>query len=379
METYKEYPPKEEPPPPQFKPGKSIVWFAQREPDESQTILGNRYLCRGGGMWIIAPSGLGKSTLSFQAAILWSLGKYAFGITSHEPRHILIVQAEDDEGDCIEMSKMINHLKLSEDEIKEVAKNTEVIHCNSLNGEDFIKALRLKLKEAKDAGNPFDLIIINPYGVYQGKDVQSPSDNTEFLNHLLNPVLTDFHVAAVLIHHTPKTNFVNFENLNPWDFQYAGAGSGNMTNWARAILIIVPQKVEKLFMFVAAKRGQRIGGWDGASTRFFSHSNGNPICWLNATEEQKKEHKNAKRNKGNKTPKPTMKEVFSKCLSAIDWLHEEEVIEKAQEFWPNISPRGVHNQLKTGVSNGMLEESVSPHSKTKPLPVYRKNGVATEA
>jgi hypothetical protein len=378
MEKYTEYPPKEEPPPPRFKPGKSIVWFSSRPIDKSKTILGNRYLCRGGGMWIIAPSGLGKSTLSIQVAILWSLGKYAFGISSHEIRRILIIQAEDDEGDCIEMSVMVDHLGLTPDEKKIVGENTELIHCNSLVGKEFIEALKFKLKEARDAGRPFDLVIINPYGVYQGKDVQSPSDNTEFLNHFLNPVLTEFDVAAVLIHHTPKTNFMNFENLNPWDFQYAGAGSGNMTNWARSIMIIVPQTVERLFMFVAAKRGQRIDGWDGASTRFFSHSDGKPILWLDASEEQKTESKKAKQKKGNYFDRPKGQEIFEKCLSPIDWLHEMEVFEKAQEIWPKISERYVHDQLKTGVSIGTLEEAKSPNSKTRPLPIYRKNGVHDE-
>jgi AAA domain len=358
-----------------FKPGRSIVSFSRKLINHKKTILGRRYLCRGCGMWIIAPSGLGKSTLSIQVAILWCLGKTAFGISSSEQRRILIIQAEDDEGDCIEMSLMVNHLGLEPEEIEIVEKNTEIIHCNDLNGKEFIDALAAKLQEARDAGKPFDIVIINPYGVYQGKDVQNPEDNTHFLNHLLNPVLSEFDVAAILIHHTPKTNFVDYDKLNPWDFQYAGAGSGNMTNWARAIMIVVPQKVEKLFMFVAAKRGQRIDGWNGETTRFFSHSDGNPMLWLEASETQKSEHKKAKENKGKKAPPPKSKEIFDKCISPVDWLHEVEILEKAQEFWPSISPRGLHDKLMTGVETGELEESVSPKTKTKKLPMFRKNGV----
>jgi hypothetical protein len=59
---------------PHFKPGHSLAWYANQLIDHEQTLLGNRYLCRGGGMFIVAPSGMGKSTLSLQMAILWCCG-----------------------------------------------------------------------------------------------------------------------------------------------------------------------------------------------------------------------------------------------------------------------------------------------------------------
>ena len=51
-------------------------------------------------MFIVAPSGLGKSTLSIQMAVLWCCGLIAFGITPHKALRILIIQSEDDQGDC---------------------------------------------------------------------------------------------------------------------------------------------------------------------------------------------------------------------------------------------------------------------------------------
>src|SRR3974390_487318 len=45
----------------QFKPGRSISWYAKHPIDHAQTLLGERYLCRGAGMFVVAPSGMGKS------------------------------------------------------------------------------------------------------------------------------------------------------------------------------------------------------------------------------------------------------------------------------------------------------------------------------
>jgi RecA-family ATPase len=117
------------------------------------------------------------------------------------------VQSEDDEGDCTEMAQMMNHLGLTEAQKENVARNSELIRCNDLVGFKFIEALRERLQTVKDDGHPFDLVIINPYSVYLGTDVKDTEACTRFLNQWLNPILTEFDIAAILIHHRAKTNF----------------------------------------------------------------------------------------------------------------------------------------------------------------------------
>ena len=102
--------------PPEFAPGHSIGWYAAESINHQDTLLGDRYLCRTGGMLVVASSGLGKSTLSVQMGIEWSCGLPSFGIIPSRALRILIVQSEDDRGDCIEMAQMINHLGLSDDQ-----------------------------------------------------------------------------------------------------------------------------------------------------------------------------------------------------------------------------------------------------------------------
>jgi hypothetical protein len=58
------------------------------------------------------------------------------------PIRSLLVQAEDDESDLIEMAQIVDHLKLSEAQQKMVEENTYVEFLNDLTGQKFIDARR---------------------------------------------------------------------------------------------------------------------------------------------------------------------------------------------------------------------------------------------
>jgi hypothetical protein len=273
---------------PRFDAGYSIAWYAKQPINPSDTLLGNRYLCRTGGMFIVAPSGLGKSTLSIQLAVLWCCGLVAFGISPAKALRILIIQSEDDQGDCTEMSQVIEHLNLTDQQKERVDANTLVIRCNNLVGQYFIAALRIQLEAARQEGNPFDLVIINPYGVYLDDDVKNTRACTQFLNEWLNPILAEFDIGAILIHHTPKTNFQNTNNYKAWDWMYWGAGCAAIPNWARAILVIKPETQDmQVYRFIAAKRGKRIDHWNNEFERYFAWSSISGVLrWEDATASQ---------------------------------------------------------------------------------------------
>jgi AAA domain-containing protein len=274
---------------PGFDEGFSILKLSGKPIPKDDILLGNRYLCVACILFIVAPSGLGKSTLAIQIAILFACGLAALGIPPARQLRVLIVQAEDDLGDCIEMARMINHLGLSEKQKHLVGENTKVIQCNTLILGGFVRALEKELKAARDQGKPWDIIIINPYSTYLGGDPKDDKLCSQFLCQLLQPVLTAYRVAAIIIHHTPKTNFQNTDDYKIWDWMYWGAGCAKITNVARAILAIKPLDDEaKVFRFIAAKRGQRIGEeWEGHFERYFAHSSDpNLLRWEEATDEQ---------------------------------------------------------------------------------------------
>ena len=72
--------------------------------------------------------------MSIQMSIEMATRKSTFGICVPKPLRILDIQAEDDEGDVIEMAQIVNHLKLTKDELELVRKNTWVETVNDLTG-----------------------------------------------------------------------------------------------------------------------------------------------------------------------------------------------------------------------------------------------------
>ena len=72
-------------------------------------------------------------------------------------------------------------------------------------------------------------------------------------------MLEQYNCGCILVHHTPKTTYQNKEEWKTSDWMYACTGSADVTNWARAILVIAAVKDDdKMFAWVAAKRGKRL-------------------------------------------------------------------------------------------------------------------------
>jgi len=268
--------------------GASLLDYATRTIDPSQTLLGHRWLCRGGGAFVFGPSGVGKSVLTIQAAVQWACGQTAFGIKPAKPLCSLIVQAEDDEGDVIEMAKVVTHLGLNDLQLELVRENTHIEFLNDLSGELFPDALDNFLSQ-----QPADLVWLNPYSTYLGASVQDDGANAKFLRGGLNPILSRRGCGAIIIHHTPKTNFRDTTDWKPSDWMYAGAGAAVLTNWARAIIVIDPMAEPGLYRFMAAKRRNRIG-WPSFD-RYFAHSKEpGKLLWVEVAADQVKSSKGIK-------------------------------------------------------------------------------------
>ncbi len=152
---------------------------------------------------IIAPSGVGKSTASIQAAVLWSCGKSAFNIPTPylTGLKILIVQAEDDDGDISEMAKVVYHLDLTNAQMESVRRNTMCRRINSASGAAFSKVAEPIIQMAKP-----DLVILNPLNSYLGNDEKDTKACMEFRD---GPKRFDerYNFGSILVHHTPKNHF----------------------------------------------------------------------------------------------------------------------------------------------------------------------------
>ena len=73
---------------------------------------------------------------------------------------------------------------------------------------------------------------LNPYSAYLGASVQDDGANANFLRNGLGPIIADHGYGAIIIHHTPKTNFRDTTEWKQSDWMYAGAGAA-MSSCAR--------------------------------------------------------------------------------------------------------------------------------------------------
>jgi AAA domain-containing protein len=260
--------------------GASLLDLANMEVPSDKTLLGKRWLCIGGGAIIVGPSGIGKSTLSIQAAALWACGCTAFGIKPARPLRVLIVQAEDDEGDSIEMAKMIELLGINDQQRQLVGQNTHLEFLNDKTGVKFTERLEEMLGLF-----PADMVITNPLSAYLGDDTKDEKSVNQFLRNWINPILTRRQAAVIFVHHTPKTINRHTSDWEATEWMYSVSGVAGITNWSRAYIAIDSTKTHGVFRFIAAKRGQRIG-WGGFET-FWAHSQDDgKILWVPANRDQ---------------------------------------------------------------------------------------------
>ncbi len=274
---------KEAAPPPALLNFYDIPLPPENDPNE---LLKHRFLCRGGAMLLLGPTGIGKSAFAIQCAILWSLGREAFGIKPTRPLRILIVQAENDPGDMAEFREgILRGLGITAEDCKSSVIQTA--WEDSRTGEEFCTQV---LKPLLEYGK-FDLIIIDPALAYLGGDANQQKDVSAFLRNNLNPLLHRAGCGLVLVHHTNKPP--QGEQKGGWqanEFAYLGSGSSDWANWARAALAVRSLGSYDYFELRAAKRGKRLRWTEDdfetpAYSKIIAHSSVG-ICWREVSQEE---------------------------------------------------------------------------------------------
>ncbi|MFN0126048.1 MAG: AAA family ATPase [Verrucomicrobiales bacterium] len=250
----------------------SITDLLGTPPDPRQTLLGDRFLCRTNGMLFVGPSGIGKSSASMMMDLSWSCGREAFGIVPAGPLRILCIQAENDLGDLHEMATgAVDALRLDDDDLALVRDNFRIIRHQTSVGIAFLAWLAIQLELHKP-----DLVRLDPLLAYLGEDPTDTKGIGLFCRGGLNTLIDKHNCGLILNHHTPKTNYRDTSEWKPSDWMYAGGGAADLTNWARAVLVVDGTNDPAVFRFIAAKRGRRIGWMDDSGApvqeRYFSHS-----------------------------------------------------------------------------------------------------------
>jgi hypothetical protein len=350
--------------------GRSTMDFLDLDIDPKTNLLGNRYLTMGSGCFIIAPSGHGKSSIAHLLTISFAIGKTAFGIKPDRPLRILLIQSEDDDADTKKFCQVIRTMKLSEAETTLQRQNTRLEYRNDLTGDDFFNALNDYLTQW-----PADIVLINPLSGFLMADLKDDEKVSIFLRQRLNKILSKHRCAALIIHHTAKTNFNKMENLQWYDWMYTMSGCATLTNWARAVLVVVPSKIPGTYRFIAAKRFDEIQWvereyWYSWSTEEF-RNNGEVhtiINWVAASEDQIKTAQPEK--KSGRPKKNVTAAMVREKMSELDWKTREQFYEWAKETFDigRDKATDIFNDLD---DSGMLEENRTKRAKKRDLVLYR--------
>jgi hypothetical protein len=213
-----------------------------------------------------------------QFAILWTLCRPCFGIRPARALRILLIQAENDDGDLFEMfDGVCRGLGLTDDERSKSGEAILFHSENKLAGQPLIN----NVIEPLCSTHKPDLVILDNALSYTPGDTKDAAIVGDFLRRGLNPVMTKHGCAVFLLHHTTKAKAEG--PVSTQDLLYSGAGSIEWTNWARAVLSI-ETKGNGVYRLHAPKRGYRIGWRDadgqGVLDTFIRHSRlPGMICW----------------------------------------------------------------------------------------------------
>lgn len=227
--------------------------------NDPNTVLGNRWLCKGGSALIVSQAGVGKSSLMMQAAVHWAVGgrKDFFGIKGKRPLRIVIVQAENDFGDVAEAYQdVVKGANLYPDEMRNLNDNLAIFRDISSVGESFPSMLRDLI-----VSHRADLIFVDPLLSFAGIDIADQQQASRFLRHDLNRILVETQAVLIAMHHTTKPRSAkDKEGQTVADLAYSGAGSSEFVNYFREVAVLVRQQGEEpIFKFGLTKRRGRAG------------------------------------------------------------------------------------------------------------------------
>jgi RecA-family ATPase len=226
--------------------------------DDPTCLLGKRYLCKRGAWLITGPSGVGKSSLAVQCAILWAMGLPAFGITPTKPLKSMFYQAENDDGDLAEMVRGVldglNVDQLFETSAFDMAcANVVFVSDPTRTGPEFLRAVHCQIDKHKP-----DLVWMDPAAAFVGDDIGRQTTIAEFFRKGLGGIAHATNVTWMIINHTtkPPTDAKARSGWTSSDHQYSGAGSYDLPGWARAVCNL-RQVNERDFELKLTKRGKR--------------------------------------------------------------------------------------------------------------------------
>ena len=265
--------------------------------DPEAELLRTRFLCRGGGLLMVGPTGVGKSVLMMQAHFRWAVGLPFLGIEPARPLSSIIYNAENDHEDLQEMvHSCLSMTDFTPDNKAQALKNVRVVCDRTMSGQKFLEDLAHRVQVHAP-----DLVNIDPLLHYGGMDAIKQQDVSAFLRQGLTPIIED-RCGLVLVAHTSKPKRDDNKAAPVHEAAYAGFGSVEWANWCRAVLVLEPVD-GKVFRLLGPKRGARLR-WKNEQGEPVFHRDikwtkqEGKLLWEPASEEEAQEARDNRRSRG---------------------------------------------------------------------------------
>ena len=268
--------------PKRMTPRELLALDTSKDPNE---LIKHRFLCRGGALLNVGPTGVGKSSLIMQMGAAWALGRDFFGLTPARSLKSIFIQAENDDMDMAEMLQgvLASFTELSDMDRETISASLGFYREDSRTGDAFVKILEDILKETMA-----DLAFVDPAYAYYGGNVSDQLTVTSFLRNKVQPLLNRSGAALIINHHSNKPP--TGKEKPSWrnnDFAYLGSGSSEWANWARAVMGLVTTDVYSVYRLILGKRGSRVGWRDlqglPVIEKYIAHAReAGRICWREA-------------------------------------------------------------------------------------------------
>lgn len=339
----------------------SVLDLMKFDPENDvNSILGKRWICKGGSCLIVGQSGIGKSSFAIQAACTWALGRSFFGITPARPLKSLFIQSENDDGDLAEMLQGAlgpSGLACSPDEIKTISENVIIVRDTVHTGFGFCQAVQRLIDRYKP-----DLVWFDPLMSFIGDDISKNLVCTQFFRTWMGPIAESTGVVWMVMHHTgkPPSDPKGKKQWTSSDYSYSGIGGSELTNIFRAVCNL-DQFNDAAFLFRLSKRGKRAGATDftgNPTTKIWLKHSDVGIRWEQIPEPEQKE-KQAKQYSGpQKAGRPNKLDSLRPHIQGfVDSFGEEEVLSLKEASKRLIGFASVHDvDLSDNTADGIIKQ-----------------------
>jgi hypothetical protein len=223
--------------------------------NDPNSLVGKRWLCKGGSLLFSGQAGAGKSTLLTQLCISWALGRELWGMKPVRPLRMLILQSENDGGDLGEqMQDCLRAMQLTPTDNEHLRERVFIYREAVKTGEAFGTLL-----EELITTHQIDCAVVDPLLGFSGGDISKQEFCSHFLRQILQPILMRTGCCLIAGHHQNKPPRKK-EDQNSMQSTYDFTGSSELANWFRSTAILRREDPElPHFIFKLGKRGNRAG------------------------------------------------------------------------------------------------------------------------